>query len=61
VGESITAIGLLAAATISGIAAIYAAKAEKNSRPISNGFADGLRSDIRELRTLMIEHIKDHK
>lgn len=60
-GESITAIGLLAAATISGIAAIYAAKAEKNSRPISNGFADGLRSDIRELRTLMIEHIKDHK
>ena len=59
--EAITAIGLIAATTISSIAAIYAAKSEKNSRPVSNGFADGIRADVREIRSLMIEHLKDHK
>lgn len=59
--EAITAIGLIAATTVSSIAAIYAAKSEKNSRPVSNGFADGLRADVREIRSLMIEHLKDHK
>ena len=58
--EAITAIGLIAAATISAIAALFAAKAEKNSRPVSNGFADGIRTDVREIRTLLIEHLKDH-
>ena len=58
--ETIVAIGLIAAATISSIAAIYAAKAEKNSRPVSNGFADGIRQDVREIRSLLIEHFKDH-
>lgn len=59
--EAITAIGLIAATTVSSIAALYAAKSEKNSRPVSNGFVDGLRADVREIRTLMIEHLKDHK
>lgn len=59
--EAITAIGLIAATTISSIAAIYAAKSEKNSRPVSNGFADGIRADVREIRSLLIEHFKDHK
>lgn len=58
--ETIAAIGLIAAATISSIAAIFAAKAERNSRPVSNGFADGIRTDIREIRSLLIEHLKDH-
>ena len=58
--ETIAAIGLIASATISSIAAIFAAKAEKNSRPVSNGFADGIRADVREIRTLIIEHLKDH-
>jgi len=58
--EVIAAIGLIAAATISSIAAIFAAKAEKNSRPVSNGFADGIRQDVREIRALLIEHFKDH-
>lgn len=58
--ETIAAIGLIAAATISSIAAIFAAKAEKNSRPVSNGFADGIRQDVREIRALLIEHFKDH-
>ena len=59
--ETITAIGLIAATTVSSIAAIYAAKSEKNSRPVSNGFADGIRADVREIRSLMIDHLKDHK
>ncbi|CAB4222889.1 hypothetical protein UFOVP1660_9 [uncultured Caudovirales phage] len=59
--DAITAVGLIAASTISGIAALYAARSEKNSRPVSNGFAEGIRADVREIRTLMIEHIKDHK
>lgn len=58
--ETIAAIGLIAAATISSIAAIFAAKAERNSRPVSNGFAEGIRGDIREIRSLLIEHLKDH-
>lgn len=59
--DAITAVGLIAASTISGIAALYAARSEKNSRPVSNGFAEGIRADVREIRTLMIEHIKDHQ
>jgi hypothetical protein len=58
--DAITAVGLIAASTVSAIAAIYAAKGEKNSRPISNGFAEGIRSDVREIRQLLIDHIKDH-
>ena len=59
--EAITAVGLIAATTVSAIAALYAAKSEKNSRPVSNGFADGIRADVREIRSLMIDHLKDHK
>jgi len=58
--DTITAIGLIAASTVSAIAAIYAAKGEKNTRPVSNGFAEGIRSDVREIRKLLIDHIKDH-
>lgn len=59
--ETISAIGLISASTISAIAALYAAKSERNSRPVSNGFADGLRDDVREIRSLLIDHIKDHE
>ena len=58
--ETITAVGVIAAATISAIAAIFAAKSERNSRPVSNGFAEGLRHDVREIRALMIQHLNDH-
>ena len=58
--EAITAVGLIAASTISAIAALYAVKGERNSRPISNGFAEGLRDDVREIRQLLIDHLKNH-
>ena len=58
--DTIQAVGLIAAATISAIAAIFAAKSERNSRPVSNGFAEGLRHDVREIRALLIQHINNH-
>ncbi len=54
-------LGVIAAATVSGVAAIFAAKAEKNSRPVSNGFAGEVLTDLRELRAMLFEHIKEHE
>jgi hypothetical protein len=58
--ELVAALGIIAASVISGMAAIFAAKAEKNSRPVSNGFVPELRHDIRELRSLLLDHLKEH-
>ena len=58
--ETIQAFGMIAVATISAVAAIFAAKSEKNSRPVSNGFADDMRRDIREIRAMLIKHLNDH-
>ena len=54
-------LGVIAAATVSGVAAIFAAKAERNSRPVSNGFASEVLTDLRELRAMLFEHIKEHE
>jgi len=53
-------LGVIAAATVSGVAAIFAAKAEKNSRPVSNGFAEEVLTDLREVRRMLFQHLKDH-
>ena len=53
-------LGVIAAATISGVSAIFAARAEKNSRPVSNGFAAEVLGDLRELRRMLFTHLKDH-
>ena len=60
---------------IAALSAIKANKAEKNSRPVSNGFADGVKTslkhleehledvhiDVREVRSTVIKHIaQDH-
>jgi hypothetical protein len=58
--ETIQAVGVIAAATIAAISAVFAAKSERNSRPVSNGFAEGLRHDVREIRALLIQHLNDH-
>ena len=58
--ELVTAMAMVASSTIAGIAAVFAAKAEKNSRPVSNGFADTVRSDLKEIRALVIRHIENH-
>ena len=58
--EYINAIGVVIAAAISGYAAIMASKAEKNSRPVSNGFTNYVITDLREIRRLLLDHIISH-
>ena len=53
-------LGVIAGATVSGVAAIFAAKAERNSRPVSNGFAEEVLTDLREVRQLLFQHLKEH-
>lgn len=71
----IGAIAGIVSALIAGISAVKASRAEKNSRPVSNGFAgrvtasltgierhlDELHRDVREVRQSVFDHIKDHK
>lgn len=59
---------------IAGYAAIKSARAERNSRPVSNGFADGVKTslkhieahlddvhkDVRELRGAVNTHLQNH-
>ena len=52
--------GIIIAAVISGVAAYYAAKAEKNSRSVGNGFTTEVLVDLRELREMMTTHLRDH-
>lgn len=61
-------------ALIAGISAVKASRAERNSRPTSNGFASGvqrslqaleahledLHKDVREVRTAVIDHLQNH-
>ena len=53
-------LATVVAAGIAGIAAYYAAKAEKNSRPVSNGFTAEVVRDLRELRAMMVRHLENH-
>lgn len=71
---TIAAIAAIASAIIGGYSGVKAKKAEHNSRPVSNGFADGMRTslkhidahlddvhkDIREIRQAFMDHLKDH-
>lgn len=61
-------------AAIAGFSAVKANRAEKNSRPVSNGFAGGVKAslkgleahlddvhkDVRELRQAMLDHLNNH-
>lgn len=65
---------ILIPSLIAAYAAIKSARAERNSRPVSNGFADGVKAslkhleahledvhkDIREVRTSLFDHMKNH-
>lgn len=56
----ISALASLGVASIAAYGAIKANKAEKNSRPVSNGFASGVREDLAEIRRLVHDHLRDH-
>lgn len=61
-------------ALIAGISAVKASRAERNSRPTSNGFAEGVtrslraleahlddvHKDVREVRSAVINHLDGH-
>jgi len=61
-------------ALIAGYSAVKASRAEKNSRPTSNGFADGVQrslkaleahledvhKDVREVRQAVVTHLENH-
>jgi hypothetical protein len=65
---------ILIPSLIAAYAAIKSARAERNSRPVSNGFADGVKAslrhleahledvhkDVREVRTALFDHTKNH-
>lgn len=48
------------AAMISLIGAVYSARAAKNSKPISNGFADGVRQSLARIESRLDDHLRDH-
>lgn len=60
VEAAITALASVAVAAISTWGAVKANRAEKNSRPVSNGFAAGVREDLAEIRRLVTDHLRDH-
>lgn len=47
-------------ASISALAVIFAAKAEKNSRPVSNGFTEHVIAELQALRQMLFDHVSDH-
>lgn len=47
-------------ASIAAFAAIKASKAEKNSRPVSNGFAGHVLASLHRIETRMDSHIDNH-
>ena len=53
--------GIVIAAAISGYAAYMAGKAEKNSRPVANGFTHYVLTDLREIRKSLLDHLISHE
>jgi predicted component of type VI protein secretion system len=70
----IAALGSVMAAAVSAYGLVKASRAEKNTRPISNGFAgtvkaslshleahlDDVHKDIREVRQAVTDHLQTH-
>lgn len=57
---TIQAFATVVAAGVAGFAAIKASKAEKNSRPVSNGFARTVVGSLERIELRIDEHLRDH-
>lgn len=57
---TIQALGTVLAASIAAYAALKASKAEKNSRPVSNGFAKAVTGSLERIEKRIDEHLRDH-
>lgn len=69
-----TAIATVISASIAAYASLKAKRAEQNTRPLSNGFASGVKTslkhleahlddvhrDVREVRSAVMDHLQDH-
>ena len=49
------------AAAISLIGTFWAHRAARNSKPVSNGFADSVRADLAYIRGQLDEHVRNHQ
>ena len=49
------------AALISTLSVYWAHRAAKNTKPVSNGFADQVRSDLAYIRGALDEHLRNHR
>lgn len=47
-------------ASIAAYGAVKANRAERNSRPVSNGFASGVNRKLDKLENLLLDHLRDH-
>ena len=54
------ALGGVVAALISSVGAVYAARAAKNSKPVSNGFANNVQASLARIEKRIDEHLRDH-
>lgn len=71
---AIAALASIVSASIAAYASVKAKRVERNTRPISNGFADGVKTslkhidahladlhqDVRELRKSHLQHLENH-
>lgn len=71
---ALAAIASVISASIAGYASVKAKRVERNTRPISNGFAEGVKTslkhidahltdlhdDVRELRKSHLRHLEGH-
>lgn len=48
-------------ATISGLAAVFAARAMRYSKPTGNGFANEVRHELRYIRDRLDRHMDNHR
>lgn len=56
----LAALSSVVVASIAAYGAVKANKAEKNSRPVSNGFASGVNGKLDKVENLLIDHLRDH-
>lgn len=47
-------------AIISAVAVYFSSRAEKNSRPVSNGFASHVLASLDEIKAELKDHIRNH-
>lgn len=53
-------LNIILPSLIAGYSAIKAAQAAKNSKPVSNGFANSVTRSLERIEKRLDEHLRDH-